>query len=107
MNEFMVDLSWKEEVDAIWSSYGGSDIGIAPVSDRAYQALLDAGVGLEGERDSSGEYPSIRVNYPTSTNEDWSRRRYEKAVRALLGMVLRERWPGKSPYQFGSLLTAR
>ena len=78
---------------------------LTPLTERAYQALLAADVGMAaGGADHKGDYADVRLNAPTSTNTVHNhslRPRYRRITTALAGMKL----VGKGthlPYNIGN-----
>ena len=78
--------------DAICRNHNRTHLRISPLTERAYQALRDAEVGMAaGGADWTGEYPEVLVEAPTQANllEDSEvRPAYRRAVTALAGMKL-------------------
>ena len=79
--------------DAAYRSLGGSpEMVLEPLTERAYQALLEADVGMKaGGADWTGAYPILRLKVPTPANtidDSAIRLRYQTIVNALAGMKL-------------------
>ena len=101
---FRINRKTPPEADALYPSPGGSDIVLTPLTERAYQALLAADIGIAaGGADWTGEYPNVRLKAPTVTNTLYDRKvrpRYRKVSTALAGMKLTGEGPNL-PYEIG------
>ena len=76
--------------DVLCRNRQSAHLEIVPLTERAYQTLLDAELGIApGGADWTGEYPEVLVKAPTPTNlreDSGVRPAYRRAVTALAGM---------------------